>query len=94
MASKRKKGKDKPEPCKCMVGVTPVDCESCGGLYAKVIHLKSKCAYALGPDGKPLIDDDDEPIFDNTDKLHWLHKESDTRICENCMYLRNMQRLS
>lgn len=84
----------KIEPCKCMVGVTPVDCESCGGLYAKVIHLKGNCAYALRPDGNILIGEDGEPVFDNADKLHWMHKESDTRICENCTYLRNMQRLA
>ena len=84
----------KPEPCKCKVGVTPVDCESCGGLYAKVIHLKSPCAYALGKDGKPLIGDDGKAIFADADTLNWLHKESDTRVCENCTFLRNMQRLA
>jgi len=83
------------ESLKCKVGVTPVNCESCGGLYAKVVHLKSQCAYAFGPDGKPLISKKTgQPILDDADKLHWLHRESDTRICENCIYLRNMQRLS
>lgn len=80
--------------CKCMVGVTPADCESCGGLYSKVIHLKSNCAYALHSDGSVLIGEDGEPVFDDADKLHWMHKESDTRVCENCTFLHNMQRLA
>jgi len=75
--------KKKPEPKKCSVGVTPVDCESCGGLYAKIIHLIGDCADVLNSDG--------ESVPGDPATLHILHKESDTRICESCIFMRNMQ---